>query len=140
MKYVFVYGTLKRNHGNHHVLGNSEFIGQGITTDSNYDMYNGGFPFVDFKEAGGSGRIIGEIYKVVDDHTSRRLDMLEGVPHLYVHHTTKVESTDNGEVYDCLMYVASDSSRKYLERRERISPALDANLLSWPANNENPWG
>ena len=43
---VAVYGTLKRGHGNHRVMGDSKFLGTHVT-DPAYTMYStGGFPIV----------------------------------------------------------------------------------------------
>lgn len=76
---VFVYGTLKRTHGNHVVLlrSGSDFLGE-ATTKPEYTMYdNGAFPAI---TKGGNTVIFGEVYKV--DHMSY-LDGLEGYPVFY---------------------------------------------------------
>lgn len=69
--YLFVYGTLKKGHGNHRVLGDAPFVKMGWLND--YAMYHlGGFPgIVPLKDH----VVEGEVYKVQDFN---RLDSLEG--------------------------------------------------------------
>jgi len=77
MHRVFVYGTLKRGHGNwHHFLkDDAAFVGHAITVKE-FSMIAGGFPVV-LDCDGNRGQIKGEVYDV-DDETLRRLDGLEG--------------------------------------------------------------
>jgi len=76
---VMVYGSLKKNFHNHHLLHTSELLGEQKTAEE-YTMYGlGGFPAI---KEGGSTSICGEVYKV-DDPTFKRLDRLEGYPHFY---------------------------------------------------------
>lgn len=76
---VFVYGTLKRGFGNHHLLNGSKFISQAITKEK-YALYVSGIPFVIEDEP--VSHIAGEVYEV-DDKTLARLDHLEGHPDWY---------------------------------------------------------
>ncbi|MBK1735860.1 hypothetical protein CKO15_11340 [Halorhodospira abdelmalekii] len=76
---VFVYGTLKRGHSNHHVLAraNGRFL-MAWATAPEYELIDlGAFPAV--REGGGTA-IQGEIYKVRD---LAPIDRLEGYPMLY---------------------------------------------------------
>jgi gamma-glutamylcyclotransferase (GGCT)/AIG2-like uncharacterized protein YtfP len=75
-KYFLTYGTLKRNHGNHHLLQapGVEFIGN-VETEPNYTLFDGGFPVV---ERGGNTSIKGELYKVTNPEVVNRVNALEG--------------------------------------------------------------
>lgn len=79
MEKVFVYGTLKRGHGNHVLLEQSKFLGAGVTTEK-YVMYKSGVPFVSKQLK--LTTIFGELYSV-DELTLNNLDMLEGHPNWY---------------------------------------------------------
>lgn len=74
---IFVYGTLKRDFPNHHLLQNAIFIGKAITKEK--------YPMIIFKErhvpillniTGIGNQIIGEVYQV-DDKILQELDELE---------------------------------------------------------------
>ena len=75
--WVFVYGTLKQGHPNHHWLAGCPCAGQaqldGLVL---HDL--GPFPMA----IHGSGIVVGELYRV-DAATLKALDRLEGVPRLY---------------------------------------------------------
>ncbi|MHC1728796.1 MAG: gamma-glutamylcyclotransferase [Syntrophobacteraceae bacterium] len=76
---IFVYGTLRKGQGNHHLLDSSEFLG---TTKSkkHYALYASGIPFL--SQTGAVSQVTGEVYSV-DHATLRRLDQLEGHPDWY---------------------------------------------------------
>jgi gamma-glutamylcyclotransferase (GGCT)/AIG2-like uncharacterized protein YtfP len=77
---VFVYGTLKRGHGNHHWLAEAVFLGESSLHDAVlHDL--GPFPMA----IEGDGAVQGEVY-AVDDAGLARLDRLEGTPRLYGRH------------------------------------------------------
>jgi gamma-glutamylcyclotransferase (GGCT)/AIG2-like uncharacterized protein YtfP len=76
---VFVYGTLKRGHGNHILLKNSKFLGVSKTRDK-YIMYRSGIPFV--SKSHSTTSIMGELYEV-DELSLNYLDLLEGHPSWY---------------------------------------------------------
>jgi gamma-glutamylaminecyclotransferase len=96
---LFVYGTLKRNFSNHHLLKDSKFLGTGRTKEK-YAMYESGIPFVVKNEPVSS--IYGELYQV-DDATLQRLDRLEGHPDWYcreqVELITATEQTVTAWIY-----------------------------------------
>jgi len=74
---VFVYGTLKRGHGNHHWLAGAHFLGEAELPDVVlHDL--GPFPMA----VPGEGTVIGEVYRI-DAASLDRLDRLEGYPRLY---------------------------------------------------------
>jgi gamma-glutamylcyclotransferase (GGCT)/AIG2-like uncharacterized protein YtfP len=74
---VFVYGTLKRGHGNHHWLAEASFQGEAVLP--NVVLHDlGPFPMA----VPGEGLVRGEVY-AVDAAGLARLDRLEGYPRLY---------------------------------------------------------
>jgi len=74
---VFVYGTLKRGHGNHHWLLGAPF--QGAAMLAGVVLHDlGPFPMA----VPGDGLVRGEVYEV-DGAGLARLDQLEGYPRLY---------------------------------------------------------
>ena len=76
---VFVYGTLKRGHGNHALLETSRFLGEAATLKTYWMITTGVFPIVlDAVPEGFAAplAIAGEIYHV-DDATLQELDRLE---------------------------------------------------------------
>lgn len=97
---IFVYGTLRRYHGNHQLLENARYYGVGAT-QNNYSMYvAGGYPYVVSTEA--RYPIVGELYGV-DDKTLEKLDKMEGHPH-YFTRSEIVVIVDEKE-YTAWMYV-----------------------------------
>jgi len=75
---LFVYGTLKKGHRNHHVLGpEARFIGDAIV--DGMTMHKGpGFPYAVFKD---NSEIKGEVYELPN---LVACDRLEGYPHHYL--------------------------------------------------------
>lgn len=129
---LFVYGTLKKRHGNHGVLGNSVFLGEAVTVSREFNMYDGGFPFVtDFKnDEENLGSIVGELYETSDKRILHNLDRLEGYPHLYDKREIDVTTLD-GISYIATIYVASEGSNNRLKQREAMKPVGRAKLLEW---------
>lgn len=76
---IWVYGSLKRDHGNGRLLKTSRFLGTAIS-EPEFTLLNlGSFPGI-VRE--GTTAIHGEVYEV-DDETLQRLDRLEGHPSFY---------------------------------------------------------
>lgn len=89
---VFVYGTLRNGHSNHHLLKEAYCYGIG-STEASYAMYHiGGYPYVTSSEA--RYPIVGELY-AVDDDTLGALDSMEGHPRYYERRETNVMVCDN---------------------------------------------
>ena len=96
---VFVYGTLRQGHGNHHLLKDAYSYGVGSTVDS-YAMYlTSGYPYVTSSEA--HYPIVGEMY-AVDDATLEELDRMEGHPRYY--ERREISVIVDGERYSPWMY------------------------------------
>lgn len=80
MHFVFVYGTLRSGHSNHHLLKDANYYGAGNTAE-NYSMYLiSGFPYVTSFEP--RYPIVGELYGI-DADTLSVLDKMEGHPRHY---------------------------------------------------------
>ena len=82
---VLVYGTLKKDHGNHGLMreADAEFIGYDSITGA-YKLHDlGNIPAcVDAADKEGISRIRGELYAIQPEGLAA-LDLLEGHPHLY---------------------------------------------------------
>lgn len=78
--YVSVYGTLRKNQGNHRLIEHAKFIQEALTVDK-YPLVVEGLPYL-FNHPGVGHQIECEIYKV-DADTLARLDRLEGHPTFY---------------------------------------------------------
>ena len=77
---VFVYGTLRSGHSNHHLLQGAHNYGSGNTFE-NYSMYLiSGYPYVTSFEP--RYPIIGELFEI-DSATLSVLDRMEGHPRYY---------------------------------------------------------
>ncbi len=74
MTLLFVYGTLKKGHGNHHYLADAFFVSEGIL--EGYRLYELGVPFVCYSGEN-CHHVYGEIYRV-EDADMLRIDSLEG--------------------------------------------------------------
>lgn len=93
-KLIWVYGTLKRNYGNHHLIETCEFVGEAVTKPF-YRLYKVSY-FPGLVEDEKTGKSIqGELYRVTDPAIMRRLDALEGVPYLYRRESLKIEGVDD---------------------------------------------
>ena len=96
---VFVYGTLRSGHSNHHLMKDAHSYGVG-STDASYAMYLiSGYPYVTSSET--RYPIVGEMFGV-DDDTLQTLDRMEGHPRFYERRETAV--TVGGEHYVAWMY------------------------------------
>ncbi|MCD4807421.1 MAG: gamma-glutamylcyclotransferase [Methanococcoides sp.] len=75
MNFLFVYGTLKKGHKNHHLLDGASFVSENCTEDKFQMLDMGDFPSV-VKENPVSS-IVGELFSV-DDSTLSAIDRFEG--------------------------------------------------------------
>lgn len=96
---IFVYGTLRSGHSNHHLLKDANSYGAG-TTVGQYSMYLiSGYPYVTSFEP--RYQIIGELYEI-DSDTLSVLDKMEGHPRHYERREVLVIS--GGTQYTAWMY------------------------------------
>ena len=92
MAFVFVYGTLKRGHGNHPLLGDSLFVGE-ATTLGKYTLYDGGFPRMSNFPGDVKSYVAGEVFHVTSAAVLDGLDRLEGHPTFYIRRRIWVRMT-----------------------------------------------
>lgn len=112
---LFVYGTLKRGHANHHQLGGAAFVGEAAMPG--VDLHDlGPFPMA----VAGEGTAIGELYRV-DAGQLVLLDRFEGVPRLYRRERRVLD--DGRPVW---VYLGTS-------RQVRHSPRLAAGI--WPGSS-----
>lgn len=96
---IFVYGSLRQNHVNHHLLEKARPYGN-CTTKENFAMYVvSGYPYVTSSES--RYPIVGELYGV-NDEILHQLDKMEGHPRYYVRRETVVVQGDTE--YTAWMY------------------------------------
>jgi len=89
---VFIYGTLKKDMNNHHILEqvDAEFISP-VKTILKYPMFKLNDPFPYLQNNPGFGMIVrGELWEIEDKHKDK-LDQFEGVPSLYINGKIDVE-------------------------------------------------
>lgn len=113
---VFVYGTLRKELGNHYLLQDSVFLGTGLTID-HYAMFESSLghsiPYVvklnpAIKDFGVC--VEGELYEV-DDLTLGNLDRLEGHPGWYKREYVDIDL--DGETIKAMMYMMPWSAFKH---------------------------
>jgi len=122
---VFVYGSLKKNFGNHVLLQYSEFIGEGITCDPQFTMVNlGSFPGV---VQNGNGYIRGEVYQI-NQPTLTRLDILEGEGNFYSRR--KINVNIDNEIHECFIYVLI-RNYSFVESIKNEKSYKDGTVFSW---------
>tara|TARA_R100000231_G_scaffold45307_6_gene39131 strand:+ start:12694 stop:13056 length:363 start_codon:yes stop_codon:yes gene_type:complete len=101
MTKLFVYGTLKRGHGNHRAyLKNARFLGEAKTHRKMWGLVDlGAFPAMTYDEL----QVEGEVYEVTESELAS-IDSLEGLDSgLYSRHTIEVDI--DGETHDCDTYL-----------------------------------
>jgi len=90
---VYIYGTLKRNKSNHHILSSvdAKYICDVITIER-YPMFilNQPFPYLQ-NDVGFGGNVIGELWEI-SESAVRELDRFEGSPDLYYRGKIDVEN------------------------------------------------
>ena len=106
--YVFVYGSLKHNHGNHCILENEPFVDFAISYKNTYIMRsNGGFPMV--RDTGTINQhtysLAGEIYELTQVSTVMDLDSLEGNGFLYRREEREFILWNTDEVVSAWVYL-----------------------------------
>jgi gamma-glutamylaminecyclotransferase len=122
---VFVYGTLRRNYGNHRLLSESAFFGETTTAAYTFAMFGQGIPYVYPVEIG--WRIKGEVYEV-DDETLEDLDRLEGNGYHYERRPVRLRDNSLAWMYHGMRTPWDGSispEPSYLARAEAFVPAID---------------
>lgn len=128
-RFVFVYGTLKRGHGNHVLLKDCTFMGRATTQPGEFTMISlGGFPgIIPAEKVGGVANpervVSGEIFEVTDSDDLRHLDALEGHPNWY-RRTPITVTHEQGHpvVVDTYVYLAARGSEQVILSGEWQAP------------------
>jgi|SRR6185437_8452984 len=123
---IFVYGTLKTNHGNWHRLlrNRAVFVGHAKTVDT-YKMLKPAFPVIVDDLDGHPVR--GEVFEC-DDATVHDLDMLEGEGHMYHRRLVCAQFLDGRPAEEVSIYIGGDHWLN--QRHEVVQPDADG-LLTW---------
>lgn len=129
----FVYGTLKRGHGNHRILKTCEFLGPAVTVDR-FVLTDVGFPYM-YPENLVIGAlafpVLGEVYRVTAYGIRSQLDSLEGYPGHYDRRKIDVILDDGGGVVQANAYIpVSNTMRGQVCGTKNIS--LKRKVYAWP--------
>jgi gamma-glutamylaminecyclotransferase len=121
---MFVYGTLKRGHGNNHYLRNCEFLGEALSLKPEFAMSGFGIPFL---HEGGEQRVYGELWEV-DPDALVRIDRLEGHPRHYCRRL-KIFVDQQGKRHAAWVYLVD----------HRWGKCHEGDVLSWPVEGKNEY-
>jgi gamma-glutamylcyclotransferase (GGCT)/AIG2-like uncharacterized protein YtfP len=110
---IFVYGTLKRGHSNHHYLRGQTFVGMAMTHPK-FRLHDlGGYPGMVLDERDGVS-IHGEVWEV-DDRCLANLDVLEDTAHgEYVREVVPLMAPFDREVIEGYRYLRDVSKARVL--------------------------
>lgn len=135
---VFVYGTLKKGHGNHGLLQSAYFVTKAKTERKMVMVQKrwAGYPHVLDIEDELAHQIPGEIYLVSSDDL-KRLDNLEGYREKdpdFSHYIRIKDKfiTEAGETVDASIYVASKAT---IDRMDKLTP--ENRIKSFDLNQES---
>jgi len=133
---VFVYGTLKRGHGNNALLNRAKavFMGADTITGPFRMLSLGGCPgVVDSPEnINGATTIFGELW-AGDEEMLAALDMLEGHPRFYERKKFRTDLMDKRAWMYTLGWDWAKSSSKYNTIKEGIWHPTEAEIALWKA-------
>ena len=104
---LFVYGTLKKGHGNHGLIEDCEHVGN-FYTDKSLTLLVAGLPFLVKREGAGA---LGEVYRI-DKDILRAVDRLEGHPSFYKREKITVTNIDDGSQVEAYVYLHPDTFNK----------------------------
>lgn len=95
---VFVYGSLRKGHGNHAVLDHDSVSFDCNAEINGFAMYSlGAFPGC--VAVNSNQPVYGEVYTVDDDNVWQALDALEGHPSFYERHVVTTRKGDDVWIY-----------------------------------------
>jgi gamma-glutamylaminecyclotransferase len=122
---VFVYGTLKRNYGNHGCLQGATFIGTGETV-APCRLFNAGFPVLrgpNVRKPEHNATVRGEVYDCPPT-VVERLDRLEGAGRMYHRKIKLIRLDSDGIVLKASVYVGD--TQYWKNRIPLLLPLLDS--------------
>jgi gamma-glutamylcyclotransferase (GGCT)/AIG2-like uncharacterized protein YtfP len=129
--YVLVYGSLKKGFYNHRwmVEAKGQFIDEGVTIDSKYDMVGVGdaYPGV----VAGNRDIAGEVYLVSKQELLEVLDYLEGYPQHYDRGLVNVKLKKSGEVIQAIIYYLTKESIERIRAFSNKKVVVNNNVCEW---------
>lgn len=120
-EYVFVYGTLKKDHINNTIMNSFDFEGLGETTVK-YQMYpakSGAFPFIIKSEP--NNYIKGEVYSTKNPLLLIDLDEYEGFPSLYLREEIDIILDSGIRKKAWIYYKNEDKFKNYIDLSKPIS-------------------
>jgi len=126
-KLVFVYGSLKKNFSNHHILEEAKYKCKAKTLKK-FDMYKEdyyNYPYLLKRTTAQSHNIKGELYEIDRDDILKKLDEFENVPNYYERHTIKVKIY-NGTIKKADAYFM----------KEKKTPKNKETLKEWIENKK----
>ncbi len=133
---LFVYGSLRQGHHNHHRLASCEYKGTFKTHDifKMFGLRSRAYPYAFFDAEGVS--ITGEVYSV-NPTLLERLDDMEGHPGVYCRTPIRVHGLDD----TVHMYVLVDASikktlQKYGHMSSRFVPILSGDWAEFTHNRQ----
>jgi len=109
---LFVYGTLKKNFWNNHLLQKSVFVGEFLTQDKFCLVVSNGLPFVLTNPK--LSKIKGEVY-YIDSLTLKSIDNLERNGKWYTRRPVKVINIKDGSILDAELYFNDDACGEIIE-------------------------
>jgi gamma-glutamylcyclotransferase (GGCT)/AIG2-like uncharacterized protein YtfP len=143
---VFVYGTLKKGHGNHRLLTEAKYLGRAVTTKP-MRLAGYGVPFTWPSNHAEGLPLQGEVYDIGDVTTNKqaaqtllRLDRLESNGRVYERKPHRVRLLDNGEhgdvledvwIYEAMEHVSSHYCDDEFERHELQFVNVTTGALEW---------
>lgn len=110
---LFVYGTLKRNMRNHHLIANQQFLGTAIT-EACYRLVDlGRYPGLIEDHRTGLA-VHGELW-AVDEPCLQQLDEFEGVPNLFIRRPVAIPGWEGITAYfwNCSVVPGAASGDKW---------------------------
>ena len=127
---VAVYGSLRKELGNHILLETSEYITTGLTVSSKFAMISlGGYPMTLANRSNFARQVV-EIYRV-NKKTLARLDQLEGHPSFYCREKVDI-TTESSETVTCWMYIGSqDYVDRFKLSTSTVVPRMYPNAQDW---------
>ena len=107
--YLFVYGTLRRDHQRtHRLLGDTRFVAAGSIAGRLYDL--GKYPGV--RKTSRRGRVSGEVYELIGPEVDRRLASLDRYEGSEFRRSRVVVELSDGRRHPAWAYVLVDEPPK----------------------------
>lgn len=128
-QFVAVYGTLKKGYGNHRLLNNASYIGNGRTAEK-YRLCVSGLPFLLDGKSDEGHNVKVEVYSC-NPFEMYSLDLLEGHPRFYKRKRTDIKLND-GHTVDAWVYFVPDNlhynNGEYVESYEGAHNDIDEQI------------